>query len=112
MKENLKLGIELDNGEINDFLFDNFIINGLFFTAESVKVSENSENFKIKIEKPTRENQMTTNIAKRQNVVIVTFYVDNENQSQYLVAEDLNIIELNQTDIVDKHLIKEAFSLI
>jgi hypothetical protein len=110
--ENEKLGIELNKGEITDFQFDNYIIDGLFFTSESKKVDTNCRNFDIEIEKPTAEKPMTTKISKIQDIAIITFHVDNENQSQYLIGKDLNMKELNETEVSDKFLIREVYQLI
>jgi hypothetical protein len=110
--ENKKLGIELNKGEITDFLFDNYIIDGLFFTSESKKVNKNCRDLSIEIEKPTEENQMTTTISKLQDIAIITFHIDNENQSQYFIGKDLSLKELNEIENSDKFLITEAFNMI
>jgi hypothetical protein len=110
--KNKKLGIELYKGEITDFLFDNYIIDGLFYTSESKKVNKNCRNFAIGIEKPTEENPMTTTISKTQDIAIITFHIDNENQSQYFIDKDLSIKELNEIENSDKFVIAEAFNMI
>ena len=110
--ENKKLGIELNKGEITDFLFDNYIIDGLFLTFESEKVNKNCRSFAISVEKPKEEKTMTTTISKIQDIVIITFHIDNENQSQYFIGKDLSIKELNEIEIYDKFLITEAFTMI
>ncbi|PKP47481.1 MAG: hypothetical protein CVT95_05625 [Bacteroidetes bacterium HGW-Bacteroidetes-12] len=110
--ENLKLGIESDDGDFKDFFFDNFIIDGLFFTSDIKKINDNCKNFKIKIDK----SRVAPIISKIENIAIITFYVDNENQAQYFVGNDLNLNELNrlpETELKfeDKILVIEAYCL-
>ena len=115
--ENLKLGIELENGNLKDFYFDSLIIDGLFFLGDSKKVTENCKAFDIKIDKSNKtDNSLLKNISKKENVVIITYYFDENNQTQYLVGNDLNINEfnnLNENEFVqdDKDIVRQAFSL-
>jgi len=115
MKE-LKLGIELDSGIITDYYFDNYIIEGLYFTGDAEKVILNCKNFNITPDEPTEGMPMTTKVSEFEHIVIITFYIDNKNQAQYLVDADLSLKELNEIpnnemQLADKDIIRDAFLL-
>jgi hypothetical protein len=115
--ENLKLGIDLEDGVLTDFFFDVFIMDGLFFTSDSNKVDKNRENFNLAIGNPSASNQISTNISKQGNITIITYVLDRENQTQFLVGTDLNINELkelsdNDISMNDKFMIMEAYQLL
>lgn len=110
---NLKIGVVGDNGSIIDFNIDADIINGLYSTTDNKKVEENIQNFDIQIE--SLENGIARKMSKRNDVVIITVLIDNENKYQYLVVKDINLDELDKTDEIPlqlKPLIKDAYNLI
>lgn len=109
---NLKIGIAGDNGSIIDFNIDTDIINGLYSTTNNRKVEENIQNFNIQIE--SLENGIARKMSKRNDVVIITILIDDENKYQYLVVKDMNLDELDKSNEIPlqlKPLIKEAYNL-
>jgi predicted transcriptional regulator len=110
--ENLQIGIERDNKQVVGYNINSEIINGLYSTTEKLKVEENIKNFDIIIEK--QEDIVATKMSKRDNVVIITILIDDENKSQYLIGKDLNLDEfknLNEFPSQLKPLILEAYNL-
>ena len=111
----MKIGIEKENGEVDDYEIDGEIINGLYITLEFDKVNENCKNFEIQLETP-EDGTVANKLSKRNNLCIVTLKIDNENQVQYLIGDDMDLIELNsipenQMPIEFKELITEAYGL-
>jgi hypothetical protein len=94
--EDLIIGIENDNGVLTKFYFDGFIIDGFFIVIDPKKVLKNRNNFNLSVQCTNTVSQLSTNISIQGNVGIITFYVDDENQSQYLIGNDLNLIELDR----------------
>lgn len=90
----MEVGIERDNGKVVGYKIDNEIINGLYITLEFDKVNDNCTNFGIHIENP-KDGMVAQKLSKRDNLCIVTMRFDKENQVQYLVGNDMNLIELN-----------------
>ena len=90
----MKIGIETDNGKVTGYEIDGEIINGLYQTIDFKKVEDNCKNFGIEIETP-KDGVIASKLSKRENLCIITLKVDKENQVQYLVGNDMNLIELN-----------------
>jgi len=90
----MEIGIERDNGKIANYKVDGEIINGLYQTIDFKKVEDNCKNFGIEIETP-KDGVIASKLSKREKLCIVTFKIDKENQVQYLVGNDMNLIELN-----------------
>tara|TARA_R110002049_G_scaffold250486_2_gene424845 strand:- start:496 stop:864 length:369 start_codon:yes stop_codon:yes gene_type:complete len=90
----MEIGIERDNGKVVGYKIDGEIINGLYITLEFDKVNENCSNFGIQIETP-KDGIIAQKLSKRDNLCIVTLKIDKENQVQYLVGNDMSLIELN-----------------
>ena len=90
----MEIGIERDNGKYIGYKIDGEIINGLYQTVDNGKISDNCKNFDIYVENP-KENSITTKMSKRDNLCIVTIKFDAKNKVQYLVGNDLDLIELN-----------------
>jgi len=110
--ENLQIGIEIDNGQMVGYNIDSEIMNGLYSTTEKLKVEENIQNFNIIIEK--QGDNVATKMSKRDNVVIITIVIDDENKLQYLVGKDLNIDEIKSSNDFPselKPLILDAYNL-
>lgn len=115
MNEDLKIGIERDNGKIIGYRIDGEVINGLYITLDIEKINENCENFEIEIGNP-KKGVIRHKLSKRDNLCILTIRFDKENQVQYLVGNDMDLIELNcipednlPSDI--KEMINEAFEI-
>lgn len=110
--QNLKIGIERDNGSTMGYNIDAEIINGLYSTTDNKKVNDNIQNFNIEIEQIS--NGVAQKLSKRNNVVIVTILIDELNKFQYLVRKDMNLDELNKSNEIPqdlKSVIKKAFEL-
>jgi hypothetical protein len=110
--ENLQIGIEIDNGQMVGYNIDSEIMNGLYSTTEKLKVEENIQNFNIIIEK--QGDSVATKMSKRDNVVIITIVIDDENKLQYLVGKDLNIDDIKSSNDFPselKPLILDAYNL-
>ncbi|WNH13047.1 hypothetical protein [Thalassobellus suaedae] len=90
----MEIGIERDNGKYVGYKIDGEIINGLYQTVELDKIADNCKNFDIKVEKP-KNGMVASKMSKRDNLCILTMKFDKENQVQFLVGNDLNLIELN-----------------
>ncbi|RKE89427.1 hypothetical protein [Ichthyenterobacterium magnum] len=90
----MEIGIERDNGKVVGYKIDGEIINGLYITLEFDKVSDNCKNFGIQLETP-KDGTIAQKLSKRDNLCIVTLKIDKENQVQYLVGNDMSLIELN-----------------
>lgn len=93
--EELKLGIEGEEGKIFDYLFDEVLIDGLFITRNSKKVQKNCENFDIEVESANKDG-VNTKISKINNVSIVTLKQSTGSQFQFLVGNDMSVTELNK----------------
>lgn len=112
--ENLKIGLERDNGKILGYNVDVEVINGLYLTYDNQKIHENISNFNIDIE--VVPNQTATKISKRDRVSIVSMFFDEERKFQYLVGADLNLNEFENLDRKlmpeeVRELIREAYRL-
>lgn len=90
----MEIGIERDNGKVIGYKIDGEIINGLYITLEFDKVTDNCVNFGIQVETP-KDGIIAQKLSKRDNLCIVTLKIDKENQVQYLVGNDMSLIELN-----------------
>jgi len=90
----MEVGIQRDNGKVVGYKIDGEIINGLYITLEFDKVNDNCKNFGIQIENP-KDGMVAQKLSKRDDLCIVTMRFDKENQVQYLVGNDMNLIELN-----------------
>ena len=90
----MEIGIERDNGKVVGYKIDGEIINELQITIEFDKVNENCSNFGIQIETP-KDGIIAQKLSKRGNLCVVTLKIDKENQVQYLVGNDMSLIELN-----------------
>ena len=111
----MEIGIERDNGKYVGYKIDGEIINGLYQTVELDKIADNCKNFDIKVEKP-KNGMVASKMLKRDNLCILTIKFDEKNQVQFLVGNDLNLIELNcipteqmPTDL--REMITQAYEL-
>ena len=111
----MEIGIERDNGKYVGYKIDGEIINGLYQTVELDKIADNCKNFDIKVEKP-KNGIVASKMSKRDNLCILTMKFDEKNQVQFLVGNDLNLIELNcipteqmPTDL--REMITQAYEL-
>ena len=90
----MEIRIERDNGKYVGYKIDGEIINGLYQTVELDKIADNCKNFDIKVENP-KNGMVASKMSKRDNLCILTMKFDEGNQVQFLVGNDLNLIELN-----------------
>ena len=111
----MEIGIERDNGKHVGYKIDGEIINGLYQTIEIEKITDNCTNFDIKVDNP-KDGMVASKMSKRDNLCILTMKFDKENQVQFLVGNDLNLIELNSipteqmpTDL--REMITQAYEL-
>lgn len=113
---NFQIGIERESGGVVSYKIDAVIINGLYLTFDFDKVNENCSNFDIETEIPDLDRIFTT-FSKREELVILTLILDEENQVQYLIGNDLNLGELSHISEDElpqnfKKLILNGFSMI
>jgi len=110
--EDLKIGLEKDNGSISGYNIDTEIINGLYSTTDTIKVNENIKNFNIEIEQIS--NGVAQKLSKRNSVVIATILIDDMHKFQFLVGKDMDLVELEKTSDIPsqiKQIIRDAYNL-
>jgi hypothetical protein len=91
----MTIGIETGNGKVIRYEIDEEVINGLYQTLDFKKVGDNCKNFDIEIDTP-KDGVIASKLSKRENLCIITMKIDEENQVQYLVGNNMSLIELNR----------------
>jgi hypothetical protein len=108
--------IEIDDRKHIGYKIDHEIINGLYQTFELEKIIDNCKNFEIQVKSP--ENVMfNSKMTRINNRCILTMIFDAENQVQFLVGNDMSLVELNSIPfellpIIFRETITKAYKLI
>lgn len=91
----LKIYLEDDNNEMLDFLYDWVIIIGLLKIEDEIKIESNKRSFKLTIGEVIDGNP-SINYAEFDEYTIVTIYESENSQRQYLVQEQIDLMEFDE----------------
>lgn len=92
------------------------LVNGLYFTNDSVLVSSNMDLFNIVFESSQAKNKVQSDVCKRDDYAIITIKFTEKLISQYLISNQLNVSKIDSLseDIIPKQfkkIIHNAFQL-
>lgn len=109
--ENSKLGIEVKNGKIVEFQFDDIFLEGLFYVDTLKKIKRNKDALNI-VNDYSNPKAINYKLTVLEQVAILTLGVDEKNQHQYLIGNDVDIMELlNLSDQdIDKNIKKHLLA--
>lgn len=90
----MKIGVEVEEGKLSSFFFDGEILNGLYFVDDESKAIQNIKEFGIELRKLESEKMLGNDLYVRGDVCILIIHHKDGPQLQYLIAKDLNLMDL------------------